>query len=58
MLLTKVFILFSVEKQRSGSDVVMGIVKRIFISFVISLTTSSTLFSKINFSRSTHLQYS
>ena len=37
MLLRKVFILFNVEKQRSASDVVMGTVKRIFISFVISL---------------------
>ena len=55
--LRKVLILFNVEKQRSGSDVVIGIVKRIVKSFVISHKTQFKLFSKINFNKSINLQY-
>ena len=38
VLLKKVLTLFRVEKQRSGSALVIGIVKRIFISLVNSLS--------------------
>ena len=55
MLHRKVFILFNTEKQLSGSDVGIGMVKRIFISFVISLRTSSNLIHNINLKKAIYI---